>query len=210
MKRFRVFTIGLVATATLWAAAPAVAEVYKYRDADGLILLTDKPMRGMYLIKRYQLSTGRTDAAEGESALSAMYRRRDALEPLIDDAAQDTRLETALVHAVIRAESAYRSDAVSVKGAVGLMQLMPATAERYGVSDRRDPAQNLRGGTRYLRDLLDMFDNDLRLALAAYNAGENAVLRHGRRIPPYRETEEYVRRVLGFFEQMGGDRLALR
>jgi soluble lytic murein transglycosylase-like protein len=79
------------------------------------------------------------------------------------------------------------------------MQLMPATAERYGVRDRKDPNANVTGGTRYLKDLLGMFDNDLVLALAAYNAGENAVIKHGRQIPPYAETQTYVRRVLKFY-----------
>ena len=90
------------------------------------------------------------------------------------------------------------------------MQLMPAKAERYGVSDPRDPAQNLRGGTQYLRDLLAMFDNDLKLALAAYNAGENAVIRYGNQVPPYDETRDYVRKVVDFFNQMNSERLALR
>jgi soluble lytic murein transglycosylase-like protein len=100
---------------------------------------------------------------------------------------------------VITAESAYDPDAVSSAGAVGLMQLMPGTAQRYGVANRRDPVANVAGGTRYLRDLLEMFDQNLVLAIAAYNAGENAVLEYGRRIPPYKETETYVRRVLKYY-----------
>ena len=87
---------------------------------------------------------------------------------------------------------------MSKKGAVGLMQLMPGTAERYGVRDRYNPRDNLFGGTRYLRDLLVMFRN-VPLALAAYNAGENAVIRYGRKIPPYPETQTYVRRVLKYY-----------
>jgi soluble lytic murein transglycosylase-like protein len=91
------------------------------------------------------------------------------------------------------------------------MQLMPATAERYGVDNRTDPAQNLRGGSEYLRDLLEMFDKDLQLALAAYNAGENAVIRYGNRIPPYAETQDYVRKVIGFYNAMkSADQLAAR
>jgi len=91
------------------------------------------------------------------------------------------------------------------------MQLMPATAERYGVSNRSDPAQNLRGGTEYLHDLLEMFDNDLQLALAAYNAGENAVIRYGNKIPPYEETRGYVRKVLRFYNDMkSAEQLASR
>lgn len=186
------------------------ADVYKYRDPRGHILLTDQPMRGMQLLKRYRIPTGR-GASRPADSLAAMNKRRDRLAPLIERAADDARLLPALVHAVIRAESAYRADAVSSKGAVGLMQLMPATAERYGVTDRTDPGQNLTGGTRYLRDLLELFDYDLQLALAAYNAGENAVIRHGRQIPPYDETRDYVRKVIGFYKSMSGsDRIAAR
>ncbi len=188
----------------------ATADVYKYRDARGHILLTDKPTAGMKLIKRYGISTGRS-SGDSAATLAELQRRRDRLAPLIERAADASSLRPALIHAVVRAESAYRSDAVSPKGAVGLMQLMPATAERYGVGDRHDPAENLRGGSTYLRDLLEMFDNDLQLALAAYNAGENAVIRYGNRIPPYDETQNYVRKVIGFYNAMiGGDQLALR
>lgn len=191
----------------LLVPSAVLADVYKYRDARGHIHLTDKPMRGMTLLQRYQISTGRRiDGARSKSGgtLAKMNKRRDDLAPLIDRAAVATRLRPALIHAVVRAESAYRSDAVSSKGAMGLMQLMPATAQRYGVSDRSDPAQNLRGGSEYLRDLLVMFENDLQLALAAYNAGENAVIRYGRRIPPYAETQNYVRKVIGFYNAMKG------
>jgi soluble lytic murein transglycosylase-like protein len=102
---------------------------------------------------------------------------------------------------VIRAESGYNSTAVSHAGAGGLMQLMPGTAERYGVRDRFDPAQNLRGGATYLRDLMQMFDDNLPLALAGYNAGENAVINNGYKIPPYAETREYVKRVLQYYAE---------
>jgi soluble lytic murein transglycosylase-like protein len=90
---------------------------------------------------------------------------------------------------------------VSHKGAVGLMQLMPQTARRYGVRNMYDPAQNIQGGARYLRDLMGKFNNDLPLVLAAYNAGEDAIAQHGNRIPPYRETRSYVPRVLNFYRQ---------
>ena len=190
--------------------ATASADVYKYRDARGHIHLTDKPMRGMTLVKRYSFSTGRPIASSG-NALAAMNERKKRLSPLIERAALANGLRPALVHAVVRAESAYRSDALSSKGALGLMQLMPGTAERYGVTDRGDPADNLQGGTAYLRDLLKMFDQDLQLALAAYNAGENAVIRYGKKIPPYPETQNYVRKVIRFYQSsIGGDQLALR
>lgn len=190
-------------------SGPALADLYKYRDASGHIHLTDRPMPGMQLVKRYA-SSGARAARPGDS-MAAMQRRRDRLAPLIEQAAADSGLEAALVHAVVRAESAYRADAISHKGAVGLMQLMPGTAERYGVEDRRDPGQNLSAGTRYLRDLLELFDNDLNLALAAYNAGENAVIRYGRQVPPFKETQGYVRKVLDFYGQPAATgRLAAR
>jgi soluble lytic murein transglycosylase-like protein len=116
---------------------------------------------------------------------------------LIDDAARASSLDPALVHAVVEVESGYNPAALSPKGAVGLMQLMPATASRYGVPDpASSPEANLRAGTRYLRYLMDLFDHRMDLALAAYNAGENAVLRYGQRIPPFRETQRYVPAVL--------------
>jgi soluble lytic murein transglycosylase-like protein len=105
---------------------------------------------------------------------------------------------------VITAESGYNAAAVSRAGAQGLMQLMPQTAKRYEVADSFDPEQNIRGGARYLRDLLDLFGNDLELAIAAYNAGENAVLRHGRKVPPYRETLAYVPKVIGLYDKYRG------
>ena len=200
--------VGVICGALL--SSVVSADVYKYRDLRGHVHLTDKPMPGMTLIKRFNFSTGRPKATAKDS-LAAMRERRKRLTGLIEEAAQATSLPPALIHAVVRAESAYRADAVSSKGAVGLMQLMPATAERYGVTDREDPVQNLNGGTRYLRDLLQMFDRDLQLALAAYNAGENAVIRYGNAIPPFAETQDYVRKVIRFYRaDVDGDRLALR
>lgn len=121
---------------------------------------------------------------------------------LIHAAASSAGLEPELVHAVISVESAYRQDAKSVKGAVGLMQVLPETAQRYGI---RDPAKsardNLKAGTLYLKDLMQMFNGRLELVLAAYNAGENVVLRYGWKIPPYPETQRYVPAVLArYFE----------
>ena len=120
----------------------------------------------------------------------------------IELAAAAAALDPALVHAVIYVESRYRHNAVSPKGAIGLMQLLPDTAARYGVKDpAKSPQLNLKAGTLYLRDLLRMFDNRMDLALAAYNAGEGAVLRYARQIPPYRETQMYVRAVLAKYQE---------
>ena len=110
-------------------------------------------------------------------------------------------VDAALIRAVISVESGYNPSAVSKGGAVGLMQLMPVTAKRYNVMDRNNPAQNIRGGAQYLRDLLRIFNNDLHLTIAAYNAGEQAVMKYGNRIPPYRETLAYVPKVMKFYKQ---------
>jgi soluble lytic murein transglycosylase-like protein len=120
---------------------------------------------------------------------------------MIAAAARAAALDPALVHAVIAVESGYGATAKSPKGAVGLMQVMPETALRYGVraSELATPAANLRAGTRYLRDLFELFDSRIELALAAYNAGEHAVLRNNFRIPPYRETQQYVPAVLALY-----------
>ena len=109
------------------------------------------------------------------------------------------QIDPHLIHAVISAESGFNPRAVSHAGAMGLMQLMPGTAERFGVSNPFDPVANINGGARYLRWLLNKFKNDVRLALAGYNAGENAVIKYGRKIPPYKETQQYVGRVLKFY-----------
>jgi len=173
----------------------AGADIYKYVDKHGRVHLTDRPDHSGYrrLVKTWK------GWQEAKVSYRDVSRNRKKYEPTIAQAAKDHRLPPALLHAVITAESAYDPDAVSSAGAVGLMQLMPGTAQRYGVANRRDPTANVSGGTRYLRDLLNMFDDNLVLAIAAYNAGENAVLNHGRRIPPYKETETYVRRVLKYY-----------
>jgi soluble lytic murein transglycosylase-like protein len=119
----------------------------------------------------------------------------------IQAAAMANNVEAALIRAVISVESGYNSAVVSSAGAVGLMQLMPETARRYNVADRYDPEQNIHGGTEYLHDLLRMFNYDLRLTIAAYNAGEQAVMKYGNRIPPYRETLAYVPKVMKLYKQ---------
>lgn len=121
---------------------------------------------------------------------------------LIAKAADRHQVDPKLLHAVIQAESSYNPTAVSSAGAMGLMQLMPATARRYGVIDRADPDQNVDGGTRYLKHLLQLFGSDLNLVVAAYNAGENAVIKYNHTIPPYSETRNYVKEVLSLKEYM--------
>lgn len=117
------------------------------------------------------------------------------VDGFILDSAKKHGLDPLLIYAVMHQESSFKRKAISHKGARGLMQLMPPTARRFGVSSIFDPKQNIEGGARYLRFLLNFFDGDIRLALAGYNAGEGAVMKFGYRVPPYRETQEYVRRI---------------
>ncbi len=132
----------------------------------------------------------------------ASEARRSALWPVVETTAREHGLDPHLIDLVIRMESGYNPRAVSPKGASGVMQLMPATAQLYGVKDVFDAVENIRGGTRYLADLLRRFGSDLRLALAAYNAGPEAVARHNG-VPPYAETQNYVHSILGAYR--GGE-----
>ena len=165
------------------------AEVYRYVDRRGHVHFSDR-----------KLGPGYQAFSKKRQRISATTRAgtKERFNTLILDAAREFELDPALVHAVITAESGYDPQAVSKAGAVGLMQLMPATARRYGVQDRRNPAENLRGGVRYLHYLLNRFQT-LPLALAAYNAGETAVVKYGHQIPPYPETQTYVQKVLNYY-----------
>lgn len=200
----------LLASAVLATALShsAVADIYKYVDKYGRVTLTDTPDRtgGMKLVKTWKGWVSRPLNTHGPR----FVRSREEYNDLIAEAAARNKLPPELVHAVITAESAYQPDAVSRAGAVGLMQLMPETGRRYGVSDRYDPIQNVHAGTRYLRDLMDMFSNNVVLAVAGYNAGENAVIQYGRKIPPYAETQEYVRRVVQYFKQYADEGIGRR
>ena len=120
---------------------------------------------------------------------------------MIRSVAKTYNLSHALLHAIISVESWYDPNAVSRAGAIGLMQLMPETAKRYGVINRRDVKESINGGSRYLSDLLNMFNNNIRLALAAYNAGENAVKKYDNTVPPYRETKNYVEKVIKYYKK---------
>ena len=180
--------------------------IYKYLDAKGILHLTNKPPNSKqkliyarsYLIRSYPSQTfflpnlgKKLTSLSRQSVKMTSKKYADTITTV----AHKVNLSPALLHAVIKVESAYNAKAISPKGAVGLMQLMPATAKRYGVRDRTDPVDNINGGARYLRDLLSMFNNNLSLALAAYNAGENAVKRYRNTIPPYKETRRYVKKV---------------
>lgn len=181
--------IAAALAALLWPSQ-ADAQIYAWRDANGTLVLSDR-----------QLESGARTYAVGESATVratrplASRRISAQFEPLIQEHARTNGLRPDLVRAVIQIESAFNPRARSPKGAMGLMQLMPATARELGVRDAYDPADNIRGGTAYLRQLLDRYEGSEELALAAYNAGAGAVDRYGRQVPPYQETQNYVRKV---------------
>lgn len=135
-------------------------------------------------------------------SFAGFNQNKNKFSGVIANAAYRNHVDERLVHAVIQTESAYNPSAVSRAGAVGLMQLMPGTARRYGVTNRSDPEQNVDGGTKYLKDLLGMFNYNLGLAVAAYNAGEGAVMKYNNRIPPYPETQNYVKQVLARYNNV--------
>lgn len=217
----RLLLATVVVTAVLWVDGVR-ADVYKYVDGKGKIYFTDAPLKGgkyrlvwkresQKLVDQNRQRLKQTVSRSKSKPSRSLAERRARYERLIVTSAQRYGLLPELLHAVIRAESAYKAGAVSHAGAEGLMQLMPGTAARYGVRDSFDPVQNVRGGAAYLRDLLDMFDQDLRLALAGYNAGENAVIKHGRSIPPYKETQNYVKIVLGhLWSELGSGSITAR
>ncbi len=146
------------------------------------------------------LSDVSVGATNSESRNIATGNQR--VDDLITQAAARNGIDHHLILAVMKQESSFNAQAISYKGARGLMQLMPATAARFGVRDIFDPAQNIEGGARYLRFLLDTFKGDIELALAGYNAGENAVARYGNQIPPYRETQDYVRKISAHYGRL--------
>lgn len=181
----------LVFAALLCACAPAAAsaQIYSWRDADGTLVLSTTPQAGA--TKTYAVA----NASSSVRATRAVYSRRvEQFEPLIAASAEEHNVRPDLVRAVIQAESAFNPLARSHKGAMGLMQLMPATAAELGVTDPYDPAQNIRGGVTYLKSLLVQYAHNEELALAAYNAGPAAVDRYDG-VPPYRETRSYIAKI---------------
>lgn len=183
-------------------SVPAWAAVYSYTADDGEVYLSNVPADARYTVLiPGGAAAPAVEAAAPQTAPAGAVVRQVAFDSIIEQAARANDLDSALLHAVISVESHYNPKAVSKKGAVGLMQLMPDTAKRYGVSDAFDPTQNIRAGAQYLGDLLKLFNSDKSLALAAYNAGENAVIRSGNRIPRIRETLNYVPKVLNSYQK---------
>lgn len=183
------------------APAAALADIYAFTDQTGVTHYSNVPVD-----PRYVRVISEPLPSTSPAPPTAEWRSRAAAyADLIDEAARRAAVNPALLRAVIAVESAFDPQAVSRKGAQGLMQLRPATARRYGVRRPFDPGDNLRGGASYIRDLLKRYGNDLELALAAYNAGEDAVDRHGRAIPPFPETRAYVPAVLRFYRRFLAD-----
>jgi soluble lytic murein transglycosylase-like protein len=177
----------------------ASTPIYKYVDADGVAHFTDVPDS-----RRYELFdlTAKGLTRSGDRYDPRILARATQYDAIIEAEAKSAAVEPSLLRAVIVVESGFNSRAVSKRGAVGLMQLMPATAARFGVSNRYDPRQNVRGGALYLGFLIKRFRHNVRLALAAFNAGEDAVDRSAGQIPPYSETLEYVPKVLKIYQAL--------
>jgi len=188
--------------AILFAASSAAAKpkIYTYVDAQGLRHYTDVPDNNRY---RLLVLSPQDRTASGDRYDVQLLAKASRYDSIIEHAALSAAVESNLLRAVIVVESGFNSHAVSKRGAVGLMQLMPATASRFGVSNPYDAQQNVHAGARYLKFLIDRFGHDIRLALAAYNAGEDAVARNGGQIPPFSETMAYVPRVLKIYRQLG-------
>jgi len=169
------------------------AEIYKYVDKEGVVHYTDRPKNSNYKLLQifnkfsYKKSTPTTYIDSGD------------LKDIIDDVAKRYGQDPSLIQSIINTESNFNPNAVSPKGAMGLMQLMPGTARRFKVKDPFHPKQNIEGGVAYLDYLMKLFNNDIELALAAYNVGENKVIDYSG-IPPYKETKDYVRKVLGSYK----------
>jgi soluble lytic murein transglycosylase-like protein len=185
-------------------AVPAQADIYAWRDEHGRLVLSKQPAPAGVAVRTFAVHGNaalRTTAAE--TAAMPLERR---LHTVVADHSARHALDPDLVRAVIRVESGWNPRAVSRKGAMGLMQLMPATAAEYGVADPFDPDENIRAGVAYLRRLVDRFDGKMELALAAYNAGPGAVEKYRRTVPPYRETRTYVKRLVSVTEVRVGPR----
>lgn len=181
---------GLLAALILLATAPSPvrADIYMYRDANGVLHFTNVPASANYRVY-IRSSKPRLKASPGTKKFDG----------IIQDASRRYNVDFSLLKAIIRAESSFNPQAISRKGARGLMQIMPENFQTLDIRDPFDPKQNIMGGARYFRNLLDRYKGKVALTLAAYNAGPTAVDRY-RRIPPYVETQDYVEKVLRFYK----------
>ena len=195
--RFYSYLFALVFLVGVSVSEPAQAGIYTFTDAKGIVHFTNKPAEPRYAkMTRVGYLSESIRYNPAEQRINA-----DRYQPLVEKAAREHQVDRALLSAVITVESGFDPNAVSSKGAVGLMQLMPETARRYGITNLYDPAQNIQGGAKYLRYLMRKFNNDLSLTLAAYNAGEETIQRYGNRLPPYQETILYVPKVMDVYRR---------
>jgi soluble lytic murein transglycosylase-like protein len=203
VMRKSIGTAAIAVGLSLWAKG-SVADIYSYVDRDGTMHFTNAPNGDsryrLYLRSRDGRRRGAASTGGAVMPSDSSLERFSRYGLLIREAAALYQIPEELVRAVIKVESDYDPRAISQVGALGLMQLMPETAERMQVRDIMDPRENILGGVRYLRVLANMFNGDLELTLAGYNAGENAVVRY-RGIPPYEETQQYVGRVLAYYRR---------
>ena len=199
MKTGKLFVQAMFAFCLSTAAMPALADVYFYKDSQGVLTFTNVPNHGGY---RRVIRDNNDVQGLAPSTANGSY------EELIRTASGRHNVDADLIRAVIKAESDFRSNARSHKGAMGLMQLMPETARLHNVADAYDPSENVEGGVRHLKMLLERYQGNFQLSLAAYNAGSAAVEKHGG-IPPFAETKEYIRRVLRYYDSYRGSGLEL-
>ncbi len=198
----RPFTYVVAGTLALaLGSSVATADIYSFVDAHGVTHYSNVPTDSRY---QFLLATPAEKTRSGDAYDAALLARSAQFDPIIEHAAAAASVAADLLRAVIVVESGFNARAVSRRGAAGLMQLMPATAQAFGATDRFDPTQNIHAGARYLQSLMKRYDNDIRLTLAAYNAGENAVDRCGRCIPNYRETQAYVPKVWRVYQTLLG------
>jgi soluble lytic murein transglycosylase-like protein len=192
----------LTLLAILAVAVPAQAQIYSWRDANGNLVVSNIRPADTGSVKSYAVPK----ASAVRATRYATLERSRMYDDLIAEHARLNGVRTDLVRAVMQVESAFNPSARSPKGAMGLMQLMPETARLYGVSNPYNPAENVRAGVKYIRALLDRYEGNEELALAAYNAGPGAVDKHGQNVPPYKETRNYVAQI----NQMASRPLELR
>jgi soluble lytic murein transglycosylase-like protein len=185
---------GLLILVCMAGVPAAFAEMYKFTDNDGIVHYTNVRPSGQKNVKTFTFPCYASDPSCNQLDWEKIPLNRGAFREEIQTAAEVFAVDDALIRAIIHAESAYQPEALSPKGAQGLMQIMPATQAELQIIDVFDPLSNIEGGTRYLSSLLQQFDQSVKLATAAYNAGPGAVREYGR-VPPYKETQEYVRRV---------------
>ncbi|HLA51023.1 MAG TPA: lytic transglycosylase domain-containing protein [Thermodesulfobacteriota bacterium] len=193
MQFVKIIIIGVLTLASLMIVTQTIADIYTYTDEKGITHFSNAPTSPKYRLKLREV---RFD-----------YKRlsSDVYDKLINNSCIKHGIDPLLVKAIIKAESDFDPQTVSVKGARGLMQLMPETADDMGVADIDDPQNNIDGGVKYLKRLMGIFKSDLKLVVAAYNAGENAVIKY-KSVPPFKETRQYVKKVLKYlndYEQTG-------